>query len=176
MSSPQENKARGTVVAASPATALPMVTYGDSLALHINGSDIEVQHYPGGHTDGDSVIFYSQENVVHMGDLFFNGAFPYVDLGSGGNLHDYLANVDAILARVDKETIIVPGHGPVANQADLQRFQQMLVNTTAAVKIALAQGMTLEAITQRGLGEEWATWGNGFIDESAWIRSIAASL
>jgi cyclase len=176
MSSRQENKVSGRVVEPSPQDALPIVTYGDSLALHFNGGDIEVQYYPGGHTDGDSVIYYSQNDVVHMGDLFFNGAFPYVDIGSGGNVVDYIANVEAVLARVGNETLIVPGHGPLARQADLQRFHQMLLKTTATVKSALAQGMTVEMITQRGLGAQWTTWGQGFIDEAAWINSIAASL
>ena len=81
MSTRQEMKALNKVVEPSPAAALPVVTYDDSLAVHFNGDDIEVQHYPGGHTDGDSVVFYSGQNVVHMGDLFFKDAFPFVDVG-----------------------------------------------------------------------------------------------
>ena len=171
----QEKNAFGQVVEPSPPAALPVVTFGDSLALHFNGDDIEVQHYPRGHTDGDSVVYYSRENVVHMGDLFFKDAFPFVDVGSGGDVGGYIANVETILARVDNKTLIVPGHGSLANKADLQRFHQMLTATSATVKSALAQGMTVEAIKAQGLGEDWASWGKGFINEASWISTLAAS-
>jgi cyclase len=176
MSTRQEMKALDRVVEPGPKVALPVVTYGDSLAVHFNGDDIEVQYYPRGHTDGDSVVFYSRENVVHMGDLFFKDAFPFVDIGSGGDVFGYAANVKALLARVDDSTLIVPGHGSLANKADLARFHQMLITTSAIVKSALEQDMAVEAIINRGLGEEWASWGKGFIDESMWIRTIAASV
>ena len=176
MSTRQEMKALGRVVEPSPKVALPVVTYGDSLALHFNGDDIEVQYYPRGHTDGDSVVFYSRENVLHMGDLFFKDAFPFVDIGSGGDVFGYAANVEALLTRVDDSTLIVPGHGSLANKADLVRFHQMLISTSTIVKSALEQGMTVEAITEQGLGQEWASWGKGFIDEAMWIRTVAASV
>ena len=175
MSTRQEMKALGKVVEPSPKVALPVVTYGDSLAVHFNGDDIEVQYYPRGHTDGDSVVFYSRENVVHMGDLFFKDAFPFVDIGSGGDVFGYIANVQALLARVDDSTLIVPGHGSLANKTDLKRFHQMLTTTSAIVKSGLEQGMTVEAITEAGLGQEWASWGKGFIDEAMWIGTIAGS-
>ncbi len=176
MSTRQEMKALGRVVEPSPKVALPVVTYGDSLAVHFNGDDIEVQYYPRGHTDGDSVVFYSRENVVHMGDLFFKDAFPFVDIGSGGDVFGYADNVEALLARVDDSTLVVPGHGSLANKADLARFHQMLVKTSAIVKSSLERGMTVEAISEQGLGEEWASWGKGFIDEAMWIGTIAASV
>jgi glyoxylase-like metal-dependent hydrolase (beta-lactamase superfamily II) len=176
MSTRQEMKALDRVVEPSPKVALPVVTYGDSLAVHFNGDDIEVQYYPRGHTDGDSVVFYSRENVVHMGDLFFKDAFPFVDIGSGGDVFGYTANVEALLARVDDSTLIVPGHGSLANKADLKRFHQMLITTSTKVKSGLEQGMTVEAITEQGLGPEWASWGKGFINEAKWISIIAGSL
>ncbi len=175
MSSRQNVKALGMVVEPSPAEALPVVTFEDSMALHFNGVDIEVQHYPGGHTDGDSVIYFSQQNVVHMGDLFFKDRFPFVDVSSGGGVVAYTANVATVLARIDGETIVVPGHGSVANKADLQRFHRMLGITISRVKSALAAGETVEAVVAQGLGEEWSAWGKGFINEAAWINSIAAS-
>lgn len=175
MSSRQNVKALGMVVEPSPAEALPVVTFEDSMALHFNGVDIEVQHYPGGHTDGDSVIYFSQQNVVHMGDLFFKDRFPFVDVSSGGGVVAYTANVATVLARIDDKTIVVPGHGSVANKADLQRFHRMLGITISRVKSALAAGETVEAIVAQGLGAEWSAWGKGFINEAAWINSIAAS-
>ena len=175
MSSRQDVKALGMVVEPSPAEALPVVTFEDSMALHFNGVDMEVQHYPGGHTDGDSVVYFSQHNVVHIGDLFFKDRFPFVDVSSGGGVLAYTANVATVLARIDDKTIVVPGHGSVANKADLQRFHRMLEITISRVKSALAAGETVEAIVAQGLGEEWSAWGKGFINEAAWINSIAAS-
>jgi len=175
MSTRQEMKAIGRVVEASPRAALPVVTFEQSLVLHFNKDDIEMQHYPRGHTDGDSIIFFSRENVVHMGDHFFNDSFPFVDLGSGGNVKSYAANVKVILDRIDDDTVVVPGHGPLANKADLIRFHDMIVTTSAFVESQLAKGMSKEAIVEQGLGDEWASWGKGFINEAAWISFIAAS-
>jgi cyclase len=176
MSTRQEMRLFGRVVEPSPAAALPVVTYGDSLALHFNGDDIEVQHFPSGHTDGDSIVFFSKQNVVHMGDHMFAG-FPFVDLGSGGNAFGLIANLEQVLARVDDETTIVPGHGKTTvGKADLAAYHQVLVTTSTIVKEALAQGETVEQITQRGLGEQYAAYGKGFVNEERWISFIADSL
>lgn len=173
MSTRQEVKAIGLVAEPSPRAALPVVTFEQSLALHFNGDDIEVQHYPGGHTDGDSIVFFARENVVHMGDHFFNGAFPFVDLSTGGNVQKYAANVKVVLARIDDDTIVVPGHGPLASRADLAGFHSMIVETSKLVKSRLAEGMSVKDITSQGLGEKWVSWGQGFINEAAWISFIA---
>ena len=176
MSTRQEMKFFDRVVEASPAGALPVITYGDSLALHFNGEDIEVQHHAAGHTDGDSVVYFTGENVVHMGDLFFKDGFPFVDLGSGGSVSGYIAAVEAVLARVDDASVIVPGHGAsLADKADLQRYRDMLATTSAAVRARLAAGENVDSIIEDGLGEEWAAWGTGFIDEAKWIGFIANS-
>ena len=177
MSTRQEMKAMGRVVEPSPEAALPMVTYDEGLALHFNGDDVEVQHFPRGHTDGDSVVFFARENVVHMGDLFFKDRFPFVDVGSGGNVFNYIENIERILARIDSGTIIVPGHGgPRADKADLERYRDMLVATSSLVKDKLARGQSEESITAEGLGEQWASWGQHFINEARWISFIVASL
>ncbi|MEZ5567005.1 MAG: MBL fold metallo-hydrolase [Halioglobus sp.] len=174
MAAGQTIEALDREIAPSPPLALPMVTFADSLALHFNGDTLEVQHYPGGHTDGDSVVFYARENVVHMGDLFFKDRFPFIDLSSGGTVAGYIRNVEAVLARVDDDTLIVPGHGSLASRADLERYLGMLKSTTNAVQGALDKGMSIEEITGLTLGAKWAAWGKGFIDEPAWIATIAA--
>ena len=173
MSTRQEMKVFERVVEPSPASALPIVTYGDALALHFNGDQLEVQHYPRGHTDGDSIVFFIEENVVHMGDHYFKDRFPFVDIGSGGNVKQYTANVASVLSRIDDATVIVPGHGALATRADLIRYLQMLETTTALVESKLEQGMSTTAITEQGLGDEWQSWGGGFIKEAAWISFIA---
>jgi glyoxylase-like metal-dependent hydrolase (beta-lactamase superfamily II) len=175
MSSPQDNKYIGRVVEPSPVEAWPMVTYEDSLALHVNGDTLEVQHYPAGHTDGDSVVFFVKANVVHLGDHFFKDRFPFVDLGSGGTIDGFIANVAVLLEKTGPETIIIPGHGSLADRGDLQRYYDMLVATRAAVKSMQAEGLDLAAIQARGLDSKWASWGGGFIKQDNWISFIVLS-
>jgi glyoxylase-like metal-dependent hydrolase (beta-lactamase superfamily II) len=176
MSTRQEMKFIDAVMEPSPAAALPMVTYGDTITLNFNRDKLRVQHFPGGHTDGDSVVFFTGENVVHMGDHYFKDVFPFVDIGSGGNVLGFTANVAAVLKQIDEETVIVPGHGALATHAELASYHQMLITTTRQVKSKLAQGLSVEAIAEQGLGEEWKSWGQGFISEPDWIGFIAASL
>lgn len=174
LSTRQDMKAMGGIVEPSPRAALPLVTYADSMALRFNGGTLEVQHYPRGHTDGDSVVYFLEQNVVHMGDHFFKDRFPFVDLVSGGSVAGYLSNVKAVLERIDAATIVVPGHGSVANKEDLQRFVDMLEATTAQVQLRLSEGEMLDDILNSGLGEQWQSWGSGFINEANWIRTVAA--
>lgn len=176
MSTRQVMKALDMVVEPSPPAALPVVTYDDGISLHFNGDILDVQHFARGHTDGDSVVFFNGANVVHMGDHYFKDRFPFVDLGSGGNVLSYTDNVARVLERVNDATVIVPGHGGLADKADLGRYLEMLETTTALVQAGLEQGMSVKAISERGLGEEWASWGQGFISEAAWISFIAGSL
>lgn len=176
MSTRQEMKAFNRVMEPSPKAALPVVTYGDSLALHFNNDDVEVQHFPTGHTDGDSIVFFAAENVVHMGDHFFKDRFPFVDLGSGGNALGFAGNIGSVLSRIDDNTVVVPGHGDIADKEDLQRYHDMLTTTIALVRAGLDEGKSVEQIAAEGLGEEWVSWGSGFINEQAWISFIAGSL
>ncbi|MEM6583225.1 MAG: MBL fold metallo-hydrolase [Pseudomonadota bacterium] len=160
----------------SPAIALPMVTYGDAIEVRFNHDTLKVQHYPNGHTDGDSIVFFTGENVVHMGDHYFKDVFPFVDIGSGGNVLGFTANIEAVLALIDDNTVVVPGHGSLATKAELQSYHDMLVTTTQMVQSQLAQGKTIEAIAKTGLGERWQSWGDGFISEASWIAFIGSSL
>jgi len=174
LSTRQELKAFGMVVEASPPVALPVVTFAQSLALHFNGDDIEMQYYPGGHTDGDSVIFFTETNVVHMGDNFFNARFPFIDIGSNGSVQGYIDCIQDVLGRIDDDTIVVPGHGSVGNKADLSRFLDMIVATSAIVTAKLDKGISVEEITEQGLGEQWGSWGQHTINEATWISFLAA--
>ncbi|TXS96680.1 MBL fold metallo-hydrolase [Parahaliea maris] len=175
MSTRQEMKAMNRVVEPSPRPALPVVTYADSLALRFNGTTIEAQYYPSGHTDGDSVVYFVEQNVVHMGDHFFKDRFPFVDLGSGGSVGGYLNNVRAVLKRIDTNTVVVPGHGDLATRADLRSYVGMLEATIGLVNDRLDDGASVDEIVAEGLGNKWDSWGAGFIDEAKWIRTIAAS-
>jgi cyclase len=175
LSTPQENRFFGRITEPSAAAAWPVVSFADSMALHVNGDTVEIQHYPGGHTDGDSVVFFAKANITHFGDHFFKDRFPFVDIASGGTVDGFIANIAALLEKTDADTIIVPGHGDLANRADLQRYYTMLLDTRAAVKSMQAEGLDDAAIKAHGLGPQWAAWGGGFIKEENWISFILLS-
>jgi glyoxylase-like metal-dependent hydrolase (beta-lactamase superfamily II) len=171
-----EQKVMGNVVPPSPKEALPVITFGDKVAVHFNGEEIKVIHFPAGHTDGDSVIFFTGSNVVHMGDDFFAGRFPFVDLASGGSVQGLTENVGKILAQLPADVKLIPGHGPLSNKADLEKFHRMLVETTGIVQKRMKAGKTLEAIQAEGLPDEWKEWGSGFIDTKTWLSVVYESL
>jgi glyoxylase-like metal-dependent hydrolase (beta-lactamase superfamily II) len=175
LSTRQVNEFFGRTTEPSPAAAWPLVTYGDSAALHVNGDTAEIQHFPTGHTDGDSMVFFVKANVVHTGDQYFKDRFPFVDLASGGNVDGFIDNIAALLERVDGDTVIVPGHGDLADRKDLERYHAMLLETRKTVRDMQARGMDLEAIQARGLGKKWESWGKNFISEDAWISFIVTS-
>lgn len=156
--------------------ALPVITFGDALSVHWNGEEIRLMHLAAGHTDGDSVIHFTKSNVVHMGDLFFNGMFPFIDLGSGGSIEGYLAAVEKVLATLPPGVKIIPGHGPLADKEALARFAAMLKVSIAKAKAGLAAGKSLATLQKEGLGPEWKSWGEGFINTDAWIETLYKGL
>ena len=159
-----------------PEHALPSITYEKALTLHINDEEVELLHLAGGHTDGDSIVFFKEANVVHMGDHFFNGMFPFVDVKSGGNAVQMSKNIEQVLTLIDDETIVIPGHGPVCKKAGLVEFQQMLKGTLAEVKAMKAQGLSLGQMQMRGLSNRWSDWTNGFLSTGVWIKILNDSL
>ena len=150
----------------------PVITFEQSTTLHFNNDEIMIRHLPNGHTDGDAVIFFKNANVIHMGDLFFAGRFPYVDLGSGGTVGGYMANVESVLDRIDENTKIIPGHGQLATKSDLEAFRNMLVETTTLVNAKIKNAAALADIQKEGLPEKWQSWGSGFINQDRWIEAI----
>ncbi len=154
---------------------LPVITYADSVSVHFNGEEIKARHFPHSHTDGDSIVFFTKSNVVHMGDDFFNGLFPFVDMDSGGNVQGLIDAVAKVLAEVPADVKIIPGHGPLSDVAGLKKFHRMLVETLAIVRKGKAAGKTLEQLQAAGLPEEWKSWSS-FIDTKGWIETLYKSL
>ena len=176
LDSKQEVKLFQMVSEPQPKEALPVITFAQSLSVHFNGEEIQVVHFPHGHTDGDSVIIFTKSNVVHAGDHFFNGMYPFIDLASGGDVEGYIQNVAAIMDVIPDGARIIPGHGPVADKADYKAFYQMLKRTTEAVKAEIAAGKNLSDIQEAGLGDEIeAQWGTGVLTTSQWIEIIYQS-
>jgi len=156
----------------APKGALPVVTFEDKLKVHINGEDIRAIHFPHGHTDGDIVVFFPQSNVVHMGDDFFAGTFPFVDLDSGGSVQGLIADIAQIIPMLPPDVKVIPGHGPLSNLDDLKRFEDMLRGTVAAVAAAMKQGKTLDQMKQEKVLANYAEWGKGFVNADRFTEII----
>lgn len=153
-------------------SALPLVTYEDRVTVHFNDETLQLIHLPAGHTDGDSVVWFTTANVIHMGDHLFVDRFPYVDTGSGGTVSGFMANLEAVLNMVPDDIQVIPGHGPLTDKSAIRNSLDMIRATRAMVANALAEGLDGDAIIARGLGDQWASFGSGFINEERWIRIL----
>ena len=160
----------------TPKSALPVITFRESSSVHFNGEEIRLMHLGPGHTDGDVIIWFTGSNVIHMGDQFFNGRFPYIDLGSGGSAAGYQKNVKTVLNHLPDGVKIIPGHGDLADKQDLARFADMLADTMNPVRQSISLGKTLDQIKAAGLDEKYKTWGVGFINTSRWLEIVYNSL
>jgi glyoxylase-like metal-dependent hydrolase (beta-lactamase superfamily II) len=176
LSSPQELKAFGMKFDSYPEEALPIVTFDDSVSLHFNDEKIKVNYLPNGHTDSDSIVYFTESNVLHLGDLFFNGMFPFVDLEHGGSVQGLTENVEMIINEYPQDVKIIPGHGTLSDMDDLVSYHIMLVETTKTVQDKMDLGAPLNEIQAMGLPERWSQWEEGSIDEATWIQIIYASL
>lgn len=167
---------RGRLVAGdSPNTALPVVTFDDDVTVHFNGENITLIHMPRGHTDSDSVVVFESSNVIHMGDHFFNGSFPFVDLASGGTVQGYLNNLEKALSWIDDDTSVIPGHGPLGTKADLLAFYNVVKDTSISIRVMKSQQMSVEEAVAEGLSDGYESWGQGFVNEQRWIETVFAS-
>jgi glyoxylase-like metal-dependent hydrolase (beta-lactamase superfamily II) len=176
LSEEQKSKFFNRTTPASPKEALPVITFDQAVSVFFNGEEIKVIHFPHGHTDGDSVIFFTGSNVVHMGDDFFNGRFPVVDLEAGGDVEGMTKNVGDIISKLPAGVKIIPGHGPLTDAEGLKAFHRMLLETTDIVRKRIAAGKTLDQIKAEGLPEEWKSWGTGFIKTDVWLTLVYNSL
>ena len=153
--------------------ALPVVTYAENMHFHINGDSVSAIHVPSAHTDGDSIIHFENANVVHAGDVFFNGFYPFIDAANGGSLKGTIDAVDAILAVTDSKSKIIPGHGPLADRAQLGAYRDMLATTYKRLLKLKNQGVSAEeAISQKPLADLETDWGKGIFTGEKWIGVI----
>ncbi len=177
MSSEQFIQLFGKKVKPSPESALPVITFADEIEFHFNGETAQVIHMPHGHTDGDSIIWFKNSNVIHMGDLFFSGVFPFIDTSSGGSIDGVIRAADWVLENANRDTRIIPGHGPLSNMEDLLAYRNMLVEARKQVKEAISGRGDLARIkTENVLSGLVEKWGNGFIKQDAFVEIIFNSL
>lgn len=166
----------GTTSPAQAGHALPTLTYPQNMHVHFNDELLSLQHYPKGHTDGDTVVYFTHANIIHMGDLLFYPMFPFIDVYNGGNAIHYADNVKAIIDTINDSTTVIPGHGSATNKAGVIAFYAMLIGSIEEVRAMKQQGLTLTAMQSRGLSKEWNSWKKGFINEATWIAIIDSSL
>lgn len=177
MSVPQVQALRGRTVPASPAEALPIVTFSEDLRFHLNGEEIHVFHVPNAHTDGDAIVHFLGSNVIHVGDVFFNGFYPYIDLDSGGSVAGMLAALDVALDLAGPETKLVPGHGPLGAKAELQAARDMLAAVRDRVAAAALAGDSLEVLREGApLADLEDRWGGGFMSSDQFLAIVHADL
>jgi glyoxylase-like metal-dependent hydrolase (beta-lactamase superfamily II) len=155
----------------SPAEALPQQTFAVSYKLQANGETLVLQHVAPAHTDSDIYIHFQKANVISMGDLFFNGMYPYIDPGTGGTINGMIAAADNILSLADNDTKIVAGHGPLGNKADLMKSRDMLITSHDRVQKLKSEGKSaLEAVAEKPFADLDPGWGNGIINGDQWVQ------
>jgi glyoxylase-like metal-dependent hydrolase (beta-lactamase superfamily II) len=169
--------AAGNVTPPAAKEALPIVTYDHSLTFHLNGDTIDLIHTGGGHTDGDTAVYWREANVLHTGDMMMNGAgFPFIDLGSGGNVRHLIVSLDQLIAMTDAETVVIPGHGPLARRADLIAWRGMIATAVERVSALKDAGQTLDQAKAAKPLAGLSNTPNPFVGEDAFVESIWGSL
>ena len=164
-------------VPASPPAALPVITFRTDVTFHLNGQEVHVFHVDPAHTDGDSIVHFRGANTIHMGDTFFNGIYPFIDLGSGGSVDGLVAAADRALELADAETKIIPGHGLLADRAALVTYRDMLAAVRERLRDLIAQGKSAdEAVKARPTAAFDAKWGGGFMKPDVFTRIVYSSL
>jgi cyclase len=177
MSTEQVNFNSGEKIPPSPPEALPVVTFGNRTTLHWNGHTINVFHVDNAHTDGDSIIHFTDLNVFHMGDTFFNGSYPVIDVNSDGSLNGIVAAARNILARSNAETKIIPGHGPLGSREDLAEYVDVMSTIRDRIQSMIDQGRSEDEVVAADPTSEWdATWGAGFMNPETFTRLAYRSL
>jgi cyclase len=161
----------------SPAEALPQQTFLDSYKLHANGETLALQHFAPAHTDSDIYVHFQKANVISMADTFFNGMYPYIDPGTGGNIDGMIAAADKILSLADNYTKIIAGHGPLGNKADLTKSRDMLITSRDRVqKLKSAGKSAQEAVAEKPFADLDLVWGKGIVNSDQWVQIVYLTL
>ena len=166
---------RGSQVPPAAPGALPVVTFSEDLTFHVNGDDIRVHHVEDAHTDGDALIHWTRANVLHMGDTYFNGMLPFIDLESGGSVDGLIAALDEALGIANERTVVIPGHGPVATRANLRAYRDMIAGLRNRVAEAIRAGRSLDEIKALRLADPHGR-PTDFITPDAFIEGLYRDL
>ncbi|WP_226701995.1 MBL fold metallo-hydrolase [Microbulbifer elongatus] len=177
MSTEQFTKLWDRTTPPAAAGALPVITFTDATTFHWNGDEVRVQHVGPAHTDGDSIIIFKNANVIHMGDTFFNGSYPYVDLSAGGSVDGVITNAARVLEMADDKTQIIPGHGPLTDKKGLQEYHDLLVRLRNKIKTLVDAGNSKEQVIAAKPTKEFDEhYGQGFMKPDIWTGIVYDSL
>jgi len=177
LSTEQFQAIRNRTIPASPRSAWPVVTFEDRLTLHLNGQTIEVTHVDPAHTDGDSIVYFREADLLHMGDTYFSGMYPYIDTSSGGEVDGMIAAADRGLAIAGPKTRIIPGHGPLSSREDLVGTREMLVSVRDLVRKLIAEGLDRDQVIARKPSKDSdGEYGGGFMKPDVFVGIVFDSL
>ena len=166
---------RGAAVPASPAGALPVITFDQGLSFHLNGDEVRVFHVDDAHTDGDALVYWHRANVLHMGDTYFNGMLPFIDLDSGGSIDGLLHALSIAIGRADADTVVVPGHGPLARLPDLVAYRDRLQALRDRIAVEIEAGRSLDQVKALRLADAHGR-ADDFITPDAFVETVYRSL
>jgi glyoxylase-like metal-dependent hydrolase (beta-lactamase superfamily II) len=152
--------------------ALPIITFDHDVTVHLNGEDVRALHFPSGHTDGDSIIFFPKSNVVHMGDDFVRYGFPFIDLASGGSVEGMIAALQEVVPKLPPDVKVIPGHGKISNLDDVRAYVTMLIETRAVAEKGVKQGKTLDPLKQDKVIDPWKKWKGDFITIDVFTETL----
>jgi cyclase len=155
-----------------PEEALPVITFEHDVKLHLNGEEIRALHLPHGHTDGDSIVYFTGSNVVHMGDNFVTYGFPFVDLLGGGSVKGMIAGLENAVAQLPADVKVIPGHGGLSTLEDVRAQVKLLQDTLAAVSAGVTAGKTLEQLKQEKVLDPWKHKAGPFITTDLFIETL----
>jgi len=177
MSKDQFLKAFNKKIPAAPYVALPSITFSDSSTFHLNGQTMRIQHVNPAHTNGDSYVHFKEANVIHTGDLYFSGMYPFIDAQHGGTIDGVIKAAAEMIALADDKTKIIPGHGPMSNKTELAAYREMLITARDNVKKLVDAGKSEEdVLAAQPLADLNATWGNGFMKPDFFTKIIYANM
>lgn len=157
--------------------ALPVVTFNDRVTFHLNGHTLETRHFPHAHTDGDSVVWFRESNVLHAGDIYFQLGYPFIDIARGGSARGLVDALDELLTQVDGDTVIIPGHGEVADKVELREYRDMIVTLRDRVADEIKSGKTLQQVHALNLAKDFdERWSWQFINSERFIETLFTDL
>lgn len=176
MSTKQMMKMMDREVPPSPNEALPVITFTEDVSFHLNGEHIHGFHIGEAHTDGDTIIHFKKANVIHMGDTYFSGLFPFIDIDSGGSIDGMISAANRVLSLSDEETKIIPGHGPLSTAEDLKEYRNFLTRLRSKIVQMVSEGKTLEEVQASNLTEGYEEWDWAFINKDRIVQIVYTDL
>ncbi len=155
---------------------IPVITYESGISLKFNGEEVRIIGLPPGHTDGDSVVYFTKSKVIQFGDQFVNGRFPFVDVVNGGDIRGFVKNLSSVLEWLPDDARVIPGHGVVTTPQELRQFRDTVAETVAVVEKDIAAGKTIEQIKAENPLAQLKGWNSGFANPPRWLEAIYNSL